>query len=121
MVNSRPISFGDNVRVLSSDITIQKGLVGLTGQVYGETTPSCTGVEVIGELKSDYAINVHFEERNESLWFAPELLEFVNHAPGTVITLKGVPKKWTRTESGEWQEEAIGNTREKAKPWWKFW
>lgn len=116
MGTSQPISLFDNVRVLSSDITVQRGLAGLTGNVYGETTPSITGVSVIGELKSDYAINVHFEERNESLWFAPELLEFVNHAPGTVITIKGVPKNWIRTESGDWQEEAVGNTQEKSKP-----
>ena len=40
------ISFGDNVRVLTTQLTTALGLAGLTGAVYGETTPSDTGVEV---------------------------------------------------------------------------
>lgn len=74
----------------------------MTGQVYGETTPSVTNVEVIGEIKEDYATNVFSNDRNESFWFSPELLGFVDHAPGTEIRLDGVPKKWVRTASGEW-------------------
>src|SRR5882672_11512948 len=56
-------SFGDNVRIRSSVETISNGVAGLVGQVYGQTTPSVTGVEVIGKLESDYAINVFFEDR----------------------------------------------------------
>ena len=110
-----PPSFGDNVRIRSSAETESKGLGGLTGQVYGQTTPSVTSVEVIGELTSDYAINVFFKERNESFWFAPALVEFIDHAPGTEITLDGVAKTWVRTATGEWREET------KPKPWWRFW
>jgi hypothetical protein len=109
----------------------------MTGQVYGETTPSVTGVEVIGAVQEDYAINVFLNERNEALWFAPDLvevigavqedyainvflnernealwfapdlIEFVDHAPGTEIRVDGVPKKWTRNARGEWIEEAV--------------
>ena len=114
-----PSAFGDNVRIRSSPETESKGLAGLIGQMYGQTTPSVTDVEVIGELTSDYAINVFFEDRNESFWFAPALLEFVNHAPGTEIRLDGVAKKWVRTEDGEWHEESTETKR--AKPWWRFW
>lgn len=114
-----PPSFGDTVRIRSSPETESKGVAGLTGQVYGQSTPSVTGVKVIGELTSDYAINVFFEGRNESFWFAPALVEFVDHAPGTEIRLDGTAKKWIRTETGEWQEESIGTKR--AKPWWRFW
>ena len=64
-------SFGDNVRIRSSVETESNGFAGLVGQVYGQTTPSVSGVEVIGELESDYAINVFFEDRHESFWFAP--------------------------------------------------
>ena len=53
-----PVSFGDNVRVVDSEQTRALKVSGLTGQVYGETTPSITGVEVIRELKSDTAVNV---------------------------------------------------------------
>jgi len=114
-----PPSFGDSVRIRSSVETDSRSLAGLTGQVYGQTTPSVSGVEVIGELASDYAINVFFAERNESFWFAQTLVEFVDHAPVTNITLDGVAKKWIRTETGEWQEEFIETKR--AKPWWRFW
>jgi hypothetical protein len=102
------ISFGDNVRVLATPDTVERALAGETGQVYGETTPSSTGVEVIGKLAEDYAINVYFEKRSESFWFAAQLLELVDHAPGTVITLKGVAKKWTRSADGSWIEEDTG-------------
>ena len=92
----------------------------MVGQVHGETTPSVTNVEVVGELQGDYAINVFFAARNESFWFAPELLDFIDHAAGTEIRLDGIPKKWVRTASGEWAEsdDASLNAR---KPWWKFW
>lgn len=98
------ISFGDNVRIRDTPATQAAGVAGLTGPVHGETTPSVTGVEVIGEPDGDYAIAVHFEERGEALWFAPDLLEFVDHGAGAEITIKGVDRKWTRTESGEWEE-----------------
>ena len=106
MTGARSISFGDNVLVRGVPETIRLGLAGLSGQVYGETTPSVTGVAVVGGVQDDHAINVFLKERNEALWFAPDLLEFVDHAPGTEIMLTGVPKKWTRTERGEWIEEA---------------
>src|SRR6266849_11221788 len=98
---SQAISFGDRVRVRVTPLSERAGVTGLVGQVYGETTPSLTSVEVIGELSSDYAINVYFEERGSSSWFAPELLEFVDYAPGTEITLRGVPKRWVRSAKDE--------------------
>ncbi len=100
------ISFGDHVRVRSTTLTEERGLAGLNGQVYGETTPSVTSVEVIGQPRTDYAINVFFESLQKSYWFASDLLEFVDHAAGTEITLKGVPKKWVRSASGEWVEQS---------------
>jgi hypothetical protein len=113
------ISFGDNVRVRSTPETIGRGLAAQTGQVYGVTTPSVTNVEVIGTLtETDCAFNVHFNDRNESFWFAAELLELLDHAPGTEIRLDGVPKKWTRLAAGTWVEETTSDTR---KSWWKFW
>jgi hypothetical protein len=115
------ISFGDNVRVRGTPLTHELGLAGLAGQVYGETTPSITGVDVIGETRDDYAINVFFEEQKESFWFVSELLEFIDHAPGTEIRLDGVPKKWVRTESGGWAESDADASPDRGKPWWKFW
>lgn len=114
------ISFGDNVRVNSAPDTIARGLAGEVGTIYGETTPSVTGVEVIGTLVTDYAINVHFEHRNESFWFAPELVDLVDHSPGTEIRLDGVSKKWTRAADGSWIEENTSGPKA-GKPWWRFW
>ena len=80
------------------------GLAGLSGQVYGHTTPSVTNVDVIGRATNDFAINVHLDDRGEAYWFAPDLLEFIDHGAGTEITLDGVPKKWVRTSAGDWEE-----------------
>jgi hypothetical protein len=71
MNSESTISFGDNVRVRAAPLTQELGLAGMAGQVYGETTPSVTNVEVIGEIQEDYAINVFFDDRNEGFWFAP--------------------------------------------------
>jgi len=112
-------TFGDNVRIRPSPETESKGLAGLIGQVYGQTTPSVTSVEVIGERNSDYAINVFFADRDESFWFAPALVEFIDHGAGTEVTIAGVAQKWIRTEKGEWQEETTETKT--TKPWWRFW
>ena len=103
MTENHPISFGDNVKVRETPITQAAGIAGLVGNVYGFTTPSMTKVEVIGELKEDFAFNVFFEERDEAFWLAPDLLEFVDHAAGTEIIIDGSDKKWVRNESGEWE------------------
>ena len=97
-----PVSFGDNVRVVESKETGELGISGLTGQVYGETTPSVTGVEVVGELKTDAAVNVFFEELQRDFWLSPSLVELIDHAPGTKITVGD--KELVRTEDGEWEE-----------------
>ena len=99
-----PVSFGDNVRVVSTPETEAAGLAGRSGQVYGETTPSSTGVEVIGDLASDFAINVYFEDLSQGFWLAPQLLEFIDHAPGTEMHLDGSPVKSVRQPDGSWVE-----------------
>ena len=111
------ISFGDNVRVASTPLTDSLGLAGLTGAVYGETTPSVTGVEVVGQTGEDYAINVQLDGRDESIWFAAELLEFIDHAPGTEIVIGN--KRAVRAASGEWIEDQP--QPKSSKPWWRFW
>lgn len=118
-----PIGFGDNVRVRVTTETEKAGVAGLHGQTYGMTTPSITGVTVIGDLKADYALNVHFVELDESLWFAPELLELLDRAPGTEATVGS--KRFVRSEDGDWEE--VGASEEdapgdvKKRPSWKFW
>jgi hypothetical protein len=95
----------DKVRVRATPLTEAIGLAGRTGQVYGETVPSTSGVgrdEIIGELIEDYAVNVHFDEPKKDVWFTRDLLEFVDHAPGTQITIGGTTR--IRTATGEWIE-----------------
>ena len=115
MKRTSNITFGDKVRLRSTPETEALGVASLIGQVFGETTPSATGVTVVGKLVGDYALNVHFEGRPNTLWFTPELLEFVDHGAGSEISLDGVQKKLTRNENGEWVESLD------KKPWWRFW
>ena len=96
--------FGDRVRIKDNEATRGLELSGREGQVFGYTTPSITGVSVIGSPTEDYAINVHFEEIEGKYWFATDLLELVDHGPGTVVTLEGQDREWVRLPSGEWVE-----------------
>ncbi len=116
----KPVSMFDSVRIRSTPLTVERGLANLEGQVYGETTPSVTDVEVIGEVRDDYAINVHFDGRDEDLWFADDLVEFVDHAAGTEIRYECVPGKWIRSSDGQWVEEPAPS-EPLTRPWWKFW
>jgi hypothetical protein len=109
------ITFGDNVRVLSSPETDKRNLSGKIGQVYGETTPSVTAVEVIGEVKNDYAIYVSIEGLGSEFWFASELLELVDHAEGTEIVIGDY--RAVRRADGTWDESGINDS----KKWWQFW
>lgn len=121
MQNDQSITFGDNVRIRATSLTQELGLADLIGNVQGETTPSVAGVEVIGESEEDYAVQVFFEERGVGFWFAPTLLEFVDHAAGTEMRLEGVSKKWVRSENGEWVESETEGAKHTKNPWWKFW
>ena len=103
-MNLGAISFGDNVRIRETNDTLELGVANLVGSVYGETTPSITGVDVVGDLTGDFAVNVYFEETGLDFWFSPDLLEFVDHGAGQTMTLDGAGKKWVRTEDGEWVE-----------------
>ena len=81
------ISFGDNVQGCRDAADHGLGFAGRVGQVYGETTPSVTGVEVVGDTCDDFAIAVQFEGKSDSIWFAPQLLEFVDCAAGTEVVI----------------------------------
>jgi hypothetical protein len=96
------ISFGDKVRIRAATATDAIGTAGQAGIVYGHTTPSVTGVEVIGDAPDDYAIAVMIEGRAESLWFAESLLELVDHQQGTTVEIGG--HRLIRDESGEWHD-----------------
>lgn len=118
-MSERQIHFGDVVRVKESEETIRIGLAGKKGDVHGETMPSITGISVIGEPLHDFAVSVYFEELDTSHWFAEELLELLHYGAGSEIKLDGVPKKWVRSETGEWIEHDLEKGTK--RPWWKLW
>jgi hypothetical protein len=101
-MNPPRITFGDKVRIRSAAVTDAMGVTGQTGIVYGGTTPSVTRVEVIGDISDDHAIAVKIEGRAESLWFAENLLEFIDHQSGMTMSIAG--RHFVRDEHGEWHE-----------------
>jgi hypothetical protein len=107
-----PISYGDNVRILRTTETERLGVAEKIGNVYGETTPSDTKVKVIGKLESDYALHVYFDTLDVSYWFAPQMLEFVGHAPGTEIHVHGSPFKSVRQPDGSWKDIPVKSRRD---------
>ena len=98
------VSFGDTVRIVTTPLTTSRGYAERVGSCWGWTTPSVSGVvDVIGGMESDSALNVHFEDDAvEDAWFAPELVEFVDHAPGTTMSFGD--RKFVRGPEGEWIE-----------------
>ena len=89
------------VRIRQSPETEQLGLAGKIGEVYGFTTPSHSGVTVVGELQADFAVSVFFEETRQQHWFAEDLLEMLDHDPGLVANIGG-KKMFYRY--GRWQQ-----------------
>lgn len=95
------IDMFDNVRVIASPLTEEAGLAGLFGQVYGVTTPSDMLVEVLGGAPENRALSILFSDERQ-VWIRPDLVEFVDHAPGTTISLGG--KALVRNGDGSWAE-----------------
>ena len=97
------ISFGDTVRIRATAETEHLGLSGRTGLVQGWTTPSVTGVEVVGDVVHDRALSVKVEGRDDALWLDPDLAEFVDHTAG--LAGKFGNRSYRRGISGEWIED----------------
>jgi hypothetical protein len=115
------ISLGDHVRIHQTPETEALGVARRVGKVHGYTTPSVTGVVVIGDDDGDYAIAVFLEGSAEARWFAPRLLEFVDHAAGTEIRVGD--RVAVRDSNGNWVERSADHSLESEaqKPRWKFW
>src|SRR5690242_3059337 len=102
----------DTVRVLEAPETVAAQVAGLTGVVYGESMPAASGVgPVIGTLQGEWAINVNFEDREGAFWFAPELLELVDHGAGSVFGLDASPVEYVRRADGGWDERPRGDMK----------
>ncbi|HEY7114161.1 MAG TPA: hypothetical protein VIA45_14625 [Thermoanaerobaculia bacterium] len=94
-----PGRVGDAVRIFSTPETERARLAGLVGRVRGETKPSVSGVAVIGSAADDFALEVFFEERQESRWFALDLLQFVRQESGE--------KEGALKGTGKWEERDL--------------
>jgi hypothetical protein len=97
----RRVDVGDIVRILSTSETVAAGYADRTGTCYGFTTPSVTGVEVIGSAVEDDALSIHFDD-GSSTWFVRSLVAFVDVDSGQTMR---IGKKWfVRTPDGDWVE-----------------
>lgn len=124
-------TFGNKVRIVDAPVTRDKGLAGKVGKITGHTVPSMMDFEIVGIPKDDLAIHVHFDDFYSGFWFDPDLLENIDDGEGTVITLDGVNKKWTKGKNGEWHEEDTTKSTQQTtlhpststpRPrWWEFW
>ena len=92
----------DLVRIKSSPETDRLGLSGKLGHIRGFTTPSVTNPTVIGDLREDYALSVYFEDNEQQLWLADQLLEYLDHDPGLEATIGG--RRLFYTPDGRWEE-----------------
>jgi len=121
-MSDTPIGFGDQVRVLASPETEAVGLSGLEGEVHGLTTPSASGVDVVGGAPEDVAIHVYFGGEPTGRWFRPDLLEFVHHNVGAELTIKGSKVKAVRRSDGGWDEVPAGepNVVSRVFSWFKW-
>jgi hypothetical protein len=72
------------------------------GTVNGVTTPSVTGVEVLGPAVGDRAFSVHTEDGDRAIWLPLDALEFVDHAEGTTVRIGR--KNLLRSRNGRWRQ-----------------
>jgi hypothetical protein len=98
---------GDHVRIRRTAVTEAAGIAGLDGPVFGESSPSSSGVAVIGPAPDDYVINVYVEDRQESYWLAPEHVEFLDYGVGQEFWIKGMRTKSVRRPDGGWDEVPV--------------
>ena len=104
------IAFGDSVQIVDTDLTRDSGHAGMVGVCYGLTTPSASGVDVIGLSSEDVALNVNFGASGHGdAWFAPDLVVLVDRHAGAVATVGG--KAFVKTEDGGWIEQGEAQPR----------
>lgn len=68
-------AYPETVRIKSTDDTRRLGIAGREGKILGFTTPSVTGVTVIGPLTNDFAWGVSVDDGQPAVWLADELVD----------------------------------------------
>ena len=118
MEKRQGLAFADRVRIRETSDTSESKVAGRVGEIHGFTMPSASGVSVIGSSSHDVALGVYFDELKQALWFAPELLEFVDHGAGTTIWVQGSEVEWVKTERGDWvQQRRLATLRRRLFGW----
>jgi len=115
MTDANAFGFGDTVRIKDNPETAQATIAGLEGTVYGFTTPSLTGVEAVGPLSQDFALNVYVDSLNQGFWLDPANIELVERPEVMEFSVAGKTIRVTQKD-GEYDEAVI-----LPRPWWKFW
>jgi hypothetical protein len=100
----------DRVRIRSTPETEALGYADAVGELQGFTTPSITGVMVIGP-HDDAAIAVDFDGDRPAVWFAPHLVAF-EERPAVTVEVGG--RELCRPANGQWSER-------RSRSWWQFW
>lgn len=98
IANAPQFPIGHRVRVIKVPQTESSGIAGRIGSLAGFTTPSQTGVEIIGEADHDTAFNVRFQNPDGNAWLPPEYLEFINRTSALEIDIYG--KRWSWRADG---------------------
>ena len=82
--------------------TIVVGVAGLEGDLFGWTTPSETGVEVVGGAPDDVAVFVDVDRRPGEFWIRPDLIVLVDENIGGEIRLGS--RTFVKQPDREWVE-----------------
>jgi hypothetical protein len=102
---SSNLTSGDKVRVQTSAEAIDAGLAGMVGEVISTSTSIDADFAVIGKIGTGGVVNVSFQEREGTFWFARNQLGKVGSSETAVI----------KNTEGEMQP-----IEAKSKPWWRL-
>lgn len=89
--------------MLKAPETLAAGCADQVGKCYGFTTPSITGVAVVGSGAEDKALSVTFDD-GTSVWIAPSLVVVIDVGAGQTATVGD--RRLVRLPTGEWVDAA---------------
>ena len=96
------MEIGDRVRIARSSETAELGWAAREGIYYGFTTPSVTGIQLIG-LIGDIGVNVGFADGVVE-WFDSSLVEYLGYDPSDTMTVGD--RVFVRDSDGAWISES---------------
>jgi len=97
-----PFQFGDLVQIFADPCVVALGLEGKSGNVYGHTIPSSSGVVMSVPCDDDFAVNVYFEDLKAGFWLPEHLVHFIDGGAGATVTVEN--KTFIRQIDGRLRE-----------------